>query len=93
MKDAKRYHLREISRHFDIHGEFVRAYPHDEGYINDTFLGEYQTDQGLVRYVHQRINHQVFKNPTRDTDPHSIQRRAVVLPLTRRGYLADLYAY
>jgi len=68
MRDAKSYNLREISEHFDIRGNLICAYPHDEGHINDTFLGEYQTAQGLARYVHQRINHEVFKEPVKVMD-------------------------
>ncbi len=63
MSSAAAEPLAEITGHFDIQGRLIRAYPHDEGYINDTFLGEYQTDRGAARYVHQRINHQVFREP------------------------------
>lgn len=84
MKDAAAYNLREISEHFDIRGRFLRAYPHNEGYINDTFLGEYQTRQGIKRYVHQRINHEVFKEPVKVME--NIDR---VTRYTRQQVLAD----
>jgi Ser/Thr protein kinase RdoA (MazF antagonist) len=55
--------IKEISRHFKVDGEFIEARPHGSGHINDTYLGLYQTNHGPKRFVHQRINHNVFKQP------------------------------
>jgi hypothetical protein len=55
--------LQDISAHFDITGTFLSAAPHGGGHINDTFLARYQTSSGEQRFIHQRINHFVFKEP------------------------------
>lgn len=55
--------LREVFTQFAIDGALIEARPHGSGHINDTYLGIYRTASGDCRYVHQRINHHVFKEP------------------------------
>ena len=55
--------LEAIAREFDIPGRFLSAEPHGGGHINDTFLSRYETQAGVRRYIHQRINHNVFREP------------------------------
>jgi thiamine kinase-like enzyme len=55
--------IKDIGRQFQIDGEFIEARPHGSGHINDTYLGWYKTSSGPKRFVHQRINHHVFKQP------------------------------
>jgi hypothetical protein len=55
--------IKDIACQFQIDGEFIEARPHGAGHINDTYLGSYQTSRGAQRFVHQRINHNVFKQP------------------------------
>jgi hypothetical protein len=55
--------LRAIIAQFDTQGELVEAVPYGQGYINDTVLSRFITQQGDIRYIHQRINHNVFKEP------------------------------
>lgn len=55
--------LRALGRAFSIPGEFVEALPHGNGHINDTYAASYLAEGGLKRFIHQRINSQVFKNP------------------------------
>lgn len=55
--------LYEIFRQFAVTGDLVEAVPYGSGYINDTYLGRYQTPRGEQRYIHQRINHLVFRQP------------------------------
>ncbi len=55
--------IKDIAGQFQIDGEFIEARPHGSGHINDTYLGCYKTGQGVKRFVHQRINHNVFKRP------------------------------
>ncbi len=57
--------LAEIGRRFAIEGRFVEARPYGNGHINDTYLSTYRTPAGEAHYVHQRINHHVFKQPER----------------------------
>ena len=53
----------EIIAHFQPQGEFLGAVTYGTGHINDTFASSFRTDRGVVRYIHQRINHQVFREP------------------------------
>jgi aminoglycoside phosphotransferase (APT) family kinase protein len=57
--------LRDISEQFEIPGTFISAVPHGAGYINDTFLARYDTGSGMACFIHQRINHNVFKEPAK----------------------------
>ncbi|MGB8168783.1 MAG: aminoglycoside phosphotransferase family protein [Chthoniobacteraceae bacterium] len=57
--------LRDIARHFQIDAEFLSAAPCSSGHINDTFVGTYRHGAGEVRFIHQWINHHVFKQPER----------------------------
>jgi hypothetical protein len=56
-------HLRHIFEQFAIAGTLVEAVSYGQGHINDTILSRCQTKDGEVRYIHQRINHHVFKQP------------------------------
>jgi hypothetical protein len=55
--------LRAIALHFEIPGEFLEAAPYGSGHINDTYCAVFNQGGTRVRYVFQRINHAVFKNP------------------------------
>ena len=50
---------------FVIDGDFISAVPYGSGHINETFAASYATAAGgrRRRYIHQRINHQVFRDP------------------------------
>ena len=58
--------IASISGRFAIPGRLRSVAPHGNGHINDTFLAEYEQEGRPVRYVHQRINRQVF------ADPHAV---------------------
>src|SRR5216684_5388484 len=55
--------LQEISRHFQIYGEILHAETFKIGHINETYSATYNQGGTRVRYIHQKINRQVFKNP------------------------------
>jgi hypothetical protein len=55
--------LREVSRQFQIYGEILHAEPCKIGHINETYTATYNQGGVLVRYIHQKINTGVFKNP------------------------------
>lgn len=55
--------LLNISRQFHIHGELLHAEPCKVGHINETYTATYNQGGVTVRYIHQRINHEVFKDP------------------------------
>ncbi len=53
----------KIVSNFRIDGELIDVQPYGTGHINDTYASRFQTDCGVVRYIHQRINQSVFKQP------------------------------
>ncbi len=55
----------EIAAQFDVPARFVDAVPYGSGHINDTYLSRWDRHGLCVRYIIQRINHQVFKEPER----------------------------
>jgi hypothetical protein len=63
VSSSKEYNLREICGNFNIAGDFVSAAPYGSGHINDTFAAVFSQGGTRVRYILQRINHNVFKNP------------------------------
>jgi len=63
MSSNLRNDVAGISRQFQILGDFVGVEPYGSGHINDTYRAEYDQGGATVRYIHQRINHGVFKNP------------------------------
>jgi len=52
-----------VARQFQIEGEFIEAAPHGSGHINDTYCAEFDRGGARARYILQRINHNIFKNP------------------------------
>jgi len=57
--------LRDALKKFDIKGGFVNAKPCGSGHINDTFLVTFERDGVISRYIAQRINDNIFKNPVK----------------------------
>jgi hypothetical protein len=55
--------LRYISGLFQLYGDFLAATPYGTGHINDTYAAVYDQSGSSVRYILQRINHHVFKDP------------------------------
>ena len=55
--------LQHISRHFQIYGEIQHAETFKIGHINETYSATYEQGGTRVRYIHQKINKRVFKNP------------------------------
>ncbi|MCD4830943.1 MAG: aminoglycoside phosphotransferase family protein [Anaerohalosphaeraceae bacterium] len=58
------FDLKKVFDNFQIEGQFLQAAPYGSGHINDTFAVE-ATDK---RYIFQRINRDVFKNPPKLMD-------------------------
>jgi hypothetical protein len=58
-----KHDVRAIARHFQIEGEFAGAELYGNGHINDTFCAVFNQGGQRVRYIVQRINHNIFKNP------------------------------
>ncbi len=55
--------LLDVSRQFQIYGDLLHAEPCKIGHINETYIASYNQGGIQVRYVHQKINTHVFKNP------------------------------
>ena len=85
--------LLNISRQFHIYGELTHAEPCKVGHINETYTATYEQGGKEVRYIHQRINHEVFKDPAGlmdnlqrvTTHLHSKLVERGVRDITRRG--------
>ena len=58
-----RHDVRAVARHFQIAGDFLTAAPYGSGHINDTYCVTFDQGGTSVRYIFQRINHTIFKNP------------------------------
>ncbi len=55
--------LAHVSSLFDMRADFVHAHPYGSGHINDTYCAWYDQAGQRLRYIHQRINHHVFRDP------------------------------
>lgn len=57
------FDLAAIGARFAIDGVFEAAEPYGSGHINDTFAATWRERAARRRYIHQRINHEVFQDP------------------------------
>jgi hypothetical protein len=64
MKTLK-HDVAAVARNFSIWGDFKSAEPYGSGHINDTYASVFDQGGTAVRYIHQRINHLIFKQPDR----------------------------
>jgi Ser/Thr protein kinase RdoA (MazF antagonist) len=55
--------LQQISKQFQIYGEILHAETCKIGHINETYSATYDQGGMRVRYIHQKINPTVFKDP------------------------------
>ena len=55
--------IEEVIAAFDFAGKNVSYERYGSGHINDTFLIKQDTDGKEVRYILQRMNHDIFKDP------------------------------
>ena len=54
----------KAARQFEIPGELAAIAPYGSGHINDTFCAVFHEGGAPVRYILQRINTGIFKNPS-----------------------------
>jgi len=54
--------LREVADGFQIDGTWLRAAPFGSGHIHRTYLAEFELGGGVIRYVHQIINEEIFRD-------------------------------
>lgn len=63
-KDDTCSKMEEVIQHFQYEGVFQSGNAYGSGHINDTFLLIFDKEDGSVkRYILQRMNHEIFKNP------------------------------
>jgi thiamine kinase-like enzyme len=89
-----------VASHFQIYGAFQEAAPYGSGHINDTYCAIVDQAGTRVRYIFQRINHNIFKNPValmeniqrvtehqagKTNSDMDFSRRALTLVSTRTG--------
>ncbi|MBL7077337.1 MAG: aminoglycoside phosphotransferase family protein [Kiritimatiellae bacterium] len=58
-----KHDIQTVCAAFDVEGSYVSGGPYGTGHINDTYAVTFDQAQGPKRYILQRINHDVFKNP------------------------------
>ncbi|MEI6916480.1 MAG: mucin desulfatase, partial [Armatimonadota bacterium] len=58
-----KHDLKRVTSHFQLEGRFLGAVPYGSGHINDTYASRFQQGDKVVRYIHQRINNSVFREP------------------------------
>ncbi len=63
MSHKKNHDIRSISANFAIKGQLISYEPYGSGHINDTYCAIYEQGGNHIRYIFQRINHHVFKDP------------------------------
>ncbi len=61
--DKMHHNVKALAGQFQILGEFLEAGPYGTGHINDTYRVVFVQGGTIARYILQRINHNVFKNP------------------------------
>jgi hypothetical protein len=57
------HNVRQVASYFQIHGAFQEAAPYGSGHINDTYCAVFDQAGKPVRYIFQRINHNIFNRP------------------------------
>src|SRR5438045_6948612 len=63
MQFYREQHLQHMSKKFQIYGQILHAEACKIGHINETYTATYDQGGILVRYIHQKINQTVFKDP------------------------------
>ncbi len=57
------HNLPEVAAQFRLNGQYLEAHPYGYGHINDTYAVYVHRDGSVNRYILQRINDYVFKDP------------------------------
>lgn len=55
--------IEAIIKNFDFWGTFIDCRPYGNGHINDTYLLTFEREDGERRFILQRMNTNVFRNP------------------------------
>ena len=57
------YDIESVASNFTLDGRLIKSEPFGSGHINDTFRLTCRKDDRENRFILQRINHHIFKNP------------------------------
>ncbi len=68
MEKEAKPDLEAICTAFETEGTYRKSCPIPSGHINDTYCSEFEAETRIIRYVNQRINHGVFKEPQKLMD-------------------------
>lgn len=68
MNSRNNHNIGEVFARFQLQGTLVAAAPYGSGHINDTYAVVADQAGTSVRYILQRINHTIFKDPVRLMD-------------------------
>jgi aminoglycoside phosphotransferase (APT) family kinase protein len=60
---ASEARLREVAEAFEIPGRWIGSRPYGSGWINETLLVDFERDGRRTRWIQQRINTSVFRDP------------------------------
>lgn len=63
MEPPNRPDLSTVASGFALRGAYLDAEPYGSGHINDTFAVAFSQSGTRIRYIFQRINHRIFKDP------------------------------
>ena len=77
--------LQTIAASFDLPGRFIDGAPHGSGHINDTFAVRFDDGGNRIRYVLQRVNHEVFKDVPAVMENVDRATRHITASLERQG--------
>ena len=55
--------VQPVSKQFQIYGQILHSETLKIGHINETYTATYDQGGARVRYIHQKINQNAFKNP------------------------------
>jgi hypothetical protein len=77
--------LQEISKKFQIYGQILHAETCKIGHINETYTATYDQGGILVRYIHQKVNQSVFKDPVAVMDNLMRVTRHIAAKLAAQG--------
>ncbi len=63
MTKELKHDVAKLASKFQLGGDFIQAEPYGTGHINDTYASQIRTASGEKRFIHQRINQNVFPRP------------------------------
>jgi hypothetical protein len=63
IPEPMKHDVAAVAAEFAIYGDFWGAEPYGSGHINDTYCVVFNQAGTPVRYIFQRINHNIFKRP------------------------------